>query len=98
MTREAYSHEVQSVGFWPGGNGLEALFYGYAYPTPAGFSSAPVQPPAAAWNDQLREFTLPYEAVRTAADPDGAVLSFFTSVYAATAELAAWDRRMLERA
>ena len=96
--REAYSHEVQSVGFWPGGFGMEALFYSYAYPTPAGFSDAAVQPKDAAWNEQLKEFVLPYESVRTSPDPDRAVLDFFNSTYAAAADLLRWDRAALERA
>lgn len=97
ITREAYSHEVQSVGFWPGGPGADALFYAYAYPTPDGFGQAPVEPAAASWSDQMREFVLPYEAVRTADDPDAAVLAFFRSTYDAAARLANWDRAALER-
>jgi hypothetical protein len=96
--REAYSHEVQSVGFWPGGNGAEAMFYSYAYPAPPAFSQAAVRPDAAAWYAPLGEFILPYEAVRTAADPDAAVLDFFNSTYEAAAETGHWDRAALERA
>jgi Family of unknown function (DUF5996) len=91
VTREAYSHEEQSFGFWPGGNGLEASFYAYAYPEPAGYGESRVRPAAAGWNAQLREFVLPYESVRTSADPDTAVLSFFTSTYEAAAKAASWD-------
>jgi hypothetical protein len=98
VTREAYSHEEHSVGFWPGGYGLEALFYAYAYPEPAGFAEAKIAPEPASWNSQLKEFVLPYEAVRTAPDPDAAVLSFFESSYGAAADLAKWDRPALERA
>lgn len=98
VTREAYSHEEQSFGFWPGGNGLEASFYAYAYPEPAGYGESPVRPAAAAWNAQLREFVLPYESVRTSADPDAAVLSFFTSTYAAAAKAASWDASLVRRA
>ncbi|HKU68689.1 MAG TPA: DUF5996 family protein [Candidatus Baltobacteraceae bacterium] len=97
VTREAYSHEVHSVGFWPGGYGLDALFYAYMYPVPDGFSDAPVRPQSASWNTQLREFVLPYEAVRTSSGPDDAVLSFFRSTYEAGATLARWDRGALER-
>lgn len=96
-TREAYSHEEFSVGFWPGGYGMEALFYAYAYPQPAGFAHAAVAPQSASWNDALAEFVLPYEAVRTSADPDAAVLSFFETTYAAAADLGKWDREALER-
>jgi hypothetical protein len=97
VTREAYSHQEQSVGFWPGGEGFEAAFYAYAYPEPKGFADAKVAPPSAFWNDRLREFLLPYDAVRSSADPDRAVLDFFNSTYAAAAELADWDRAALER-
>jgi hypothetical protein len=96
-TREAYSREEHSVGFWPGGAGAEAIFYAYAYPEPAGFAERHVKPAAAAWLPALREFALPYEAVRTAADPDRAVLDFFESTYDAAATLADWDRALLER-
>jgi hypothetical protein len=96
--QEAYSHEVQSVGFWLGGPSMEAAFYSYAYPTPQAFSQSPVRPAAATWNAQLGEFLLPYESVRTAPDPDAAVLDFFNSTYDAAATLARWDRAALERA
>ncbi|MBV9269827.1 MAG: hypothetical protein JO165_01950 [Candidatus Eremiobacteraeota bacterium] len=96
-TREAYSHELQSVGFWPGGFGLEAQFYAYAYPTPEGFEKATVRPKTAAWSDQLREFLLPYDAVRTSATPDQDVLDFFDSTYEAAANSLRWDRAALER-
>lgn len=95
-TREAYSREEHSVGFWPGGPGVEALFYAYAYPEPPGFAQARIGPPQASWFAPLREFALPYEAVRTAADPDGAVLDFFTTTYDAAASLAKWDRALLD--
>jgi hypothetical protein len=98
VTREAYSREEHSAGFWPGGPGADALFYAYAYPEPPGYAQAAVKPPAAQWNDGLREFTLPYAAVRSAPDPDRAVLDFFESTYAAAADLAKWDRPLLERA
>jgi hypothetical protein len=97
VTREAYSHEVQSVGFWPGGYGADALFYSYAYPMPAGFSKARVEPSQARWSEQFKEFVLPYEDVRTSSDSDDAVMRFFTSTYQAAADLAKWDRDALER-
>jgi len=96
-TREAYSHEEQSVGFWPGGFGLEAAFYSYAYPTPPALGDARILPAQAAWNAQLNEFLLPYDAARNAPDPDRAVLDFFESTYAAAAGLLKWDRAALER-
>lgn len=96
VTREAYSHEVSSAGFWPGGYGIDASFYSYAYPEPSGFNTAAVQPGAAYYDAQLREFLLPYEAVRTSADPDAMVLSFLQATYAAAADLAGWDRAALE--
>jgi hypothetical protein len=97
VTREAYSHEVSSAGFWPGGGGVdEATFYAYAYPVPAGFGDAPVEPAAASFYQPLGEFVLPYEAVRTAADPEAALMAFLTTTYAAAASLGAWDRTVLE--
>jgi hypothetical protein len=99
VTREAYSHEVSSCGFWPGGGPVPyAAFYAYAYPEPPGFAAAPVEPAQAAYNTDLREFILPYEAVRTARDPDATLLSFLQSTYAAAADRAGWDRAALERA
>jgi hypothetical protein len=98
VTREAYSHEVSSVGFWPGGYGVdEPIFYAYAYPEPAGFSNYPVEPRGAYYHDQLHEFVLPYEVVRTAGAPDAILMSFLQSSYAAAADLAGWDRGILER-
>ena len=96
IMQEAYSHEVSSAGFWPGGRGVDASFYSYAYPTPPGFASAKVQPGAAHYSDELGEFLLPYEAVRSAADPDAMLLDFLSSTYAAAADAAQWDRRALE--
>jgi len=97
ITREAYSHEVSSVGFWPGGPGYEeAMFYSYTYPEPPGFRDAAVEPPQARFDTGLGEFLLPYEAVRTAADPDAALLAFCASTYAAAADAAGWDRADLE--
>ena len=97
VTREAYSHEVASVGFWPGGEGAEtAAFYAYAYPEPPGFRDAAVTPPAAGYDTTLGEFLLPYEAVRTAPDPDAMLLGFFRSTYSAAADAGGWDRPSLE--
>jgi hypothetical protein len=97
ITREAYSHEVSSAGFWPGGGGIDApTFYAYAYPTPDGFADAGVQPAEAYFHPELREFVLPYDAVRTAKDPEAALMSFLTTTYAAAADLAGWDREALE--
>ena len=97
VTREAYSHEVSSAGFWPGGGGVtEAAFYSYSYPTPAGFGDAPVTPDAAYFDKAMGEFILPYEAVRTAPDPDVALLAFLQSTYESAATTANWDRTALE--
>jgi hypothetical protein len=91
----AYSHEVSSCGFWPGGS-AEGSFYSYAYPEPAGFAQWPVRPDAAFYDPDLHEFLLPYAAVRTAADPDATLLAFLEDTYEAAAELASWDRDALE--
>lgn len=97
VAREAYSHEVTSVGFWPGNRETpEPIFYSYAYPTPDSFSSATVQPPAAQWLDDLGEFALTYAAVAAADDPDATLLSLFETTHAAAADLAGWDRDRLE--
>ncbi|OWP62318.1 hypothetical protein CDA63_14620 [Hymenobacter amundsenii] len=97
ITQEAYSQEVISHGFWPGGNGQEAAFYAYCVPAPAGFAEATVQPEEAFYSTELSEFLLPYEAVRTAPDPAAALRAFLTSTYEAGATLAGWDREALER-
>ena len=98
VTREAYSQEVSSAGFWPGGGPLDhAAFYSYAYPVPAGFGDAEAQPAEAHFHETLGEFLLPYDAVRTAVDPDAALLAFLQSTYEAAADLAGWDRARLER-
>jgi hypothetical protein len=98
VAREAYSHEVSSAGFWPGGSGIDhPAFYSYAYPAPDGFSKRRVRPAAASWSTQLGEFLLPYDAVRTASSPDDVLLDFLQSTYEAAAECADWDRRALER-
>jgi len=97
VTREGYSHEVSSAGWWPGGFGMDASFYSYAYPEPEGFGRAHLEPSAASYNEQLHEFVLPYEAVRTSDDPDAMVLAFFQTTYEAAANLGKWDRVALER-
>ena len=98
VTREAYSHEVSSAGFWPGnGTDKPPSFYSYAYPAPPGFSGATVEPQEAYFDETLREFLLPYDVVQASADPDGTLLSFLQSTYEAAANLARWDRAALER-
>jgi hypothetical protein len=94
---EAYSHEVSSAGYWPGPPGEEGVFYSYAYPEPAEFRDTPVTPVGARWDDDLGEFVLPYELVRTATDPDAVLLEFLQSTYEAAATTAGWDRAALER-
>jgi hypothetical protein len=97
VTREAYSHEVSSAGFWPGGGGVEeAMFYSYAYPAPNGLADRPVSPAAARFDQGLGEFLLPYEAVRTSENPEAELMSFLQSTYAAAADAANWDRPTLE--
>jgi hypothetical protein len=96
--REAYSHEVISHGFWPGGPAMpEPIFYAYAVPEPPGLRDAIAAPSATYYHRELGEFVLPYDAVRTAADPDAALRSFVDSTYAAAATLGHWDRAALER-
>ena len=98
ITREAYSHEVSSAGFWVGGmTPIEPMFYSYAYPSPDGFSAASVEPDAAVFSTELGEFVLPYAAVASAADPEATLMSFLESTYAVAADLARWDRAALER-
>jgi hypothetical protein len=98
VAQEAYSHEVSSAGFWPGGGGIIDFpaFYSYAYPAPDGFAQAKVKPTAAFFHQQLGEFLLPYDDVRKSADPDAALMDFLQSTYAAAADLAKWDRAALE--
>ncbi|VTZ27289.1 conserved hypothetical protein [Methylocella tundrae] len=97
VVREAYSHEVSSAGFWPGGGGIDyPAFYSYAYPAPPGFSSAVLRPQRAFFSTDLQEFILPYDCVRTAPAPDEALLQFLQSTYDAAAVGAAWDRASLE--
>jgi hypothetical protein len=98
ITREAYSHEVSSAGFWPGGvTAADPIFYSYAYPEPAGFRSAKVAPAEARFDETLGEFVLPYEEVRRSAIPETELMAFLQSSYDAAAELANWDRAALER-
>ncbi|MCV7068154.1 hypothetical protein H7H51_24975 [Mycolicibacterium farcinogenes] len=92
---EGYSHELSSCGFWPGG-GEEGAFYAYAYPEPEGFADYTVGPDAAFYSADFKQFLLPYEAVRAAADPDRALMEFLQSSYAAAADLGGWDRASLE--
>jgi hypothetical protein len=97
VMREAYSHEVSSAGFWPGGGGTDyAAFYSYAYPAAPGFGARDVHPDGAFFEERLGEFLLPYEVVRSAADPDALLLAFLQSTYEAAAESAKWDRAELE--
>ena len=94
---EAYSHEVSSAGFWPGGGVIDyPAFYSYAYPEPPGFRTVKVRPEAAFFSEALGEFVLPYDAVRTAHNPDAALLDFLQSTYEAAAISAKWDRDALE--
>jgi hypothetical protein len=98
VTRDAYSHEVSSAGFWPGAPGLEAMFYSYAYPEPPGYAQYPILPAEATYSAQMGEFVLPYEAVRSSADPDATLLEFLQSTYEAAANCGQWDRAALEGA
>jgi hypothetical protein len=98
VVRDAYSHEVSSCGFWPGGGPIPyPVFYSYAYPEPPGFPKATVQPSEAFYDSTLREFILPYDAVRESALPDAMLLAFLQTSYEAAAELGKWDRGALER-
>ena len=98
ITREAYSHEVSSCGFWAGGGPIPyPAFYSYAYPEPPGFVNAPVRPARAFYSPDYHEFILPYDEVRLAASPDDTLLEFLQTTYEAAANLAAWDRAALER-
>jgi hypothetical protein len=98
ITKDAYSHEEISVGWWPGGGVVEdAAFYAYAAPEPAGFREKAVLPSGAYYNTQLGEFILPYEDARNAADPRAALMEFLETTYAAGADLAHWDRLALEK-
>jgi hypothetical protein len=97
VTREAYSHEVSSAGFWPGDTATRfPAFYAYAYPAPKGFADAPVGPATAYFDKSLGEFVLPYEAVRTSTDPEATLMEFLDTTYRAAAELGGWNRDALE--
>jgi hypothetical protein len=100
VTRDAYSHEVSSAGFWPGGagpdGGMEAMFYSYAYPEPPGYRDFPRAPASAVFSEAFGEFVLPYEAMRQAPDPDAALLDFLQTTYDAAAECGHWDRAALD--
>src|SRR5215203_6005634 len=98
ITRDAYSHEVSSAGFWTGGGPLAyPVFYSYAYPEPAGFADARVSPSEAFYSADFREFILPYDVVRQSASPDDTLLTFLQTTYEAAANLAGWDRAALDR-
>jgi len=95
---EAYSHEVSSCGFWPGNGGYgRAAFYVYAYPEPAGYGATKLKTAEAAYDENLGQFILPYDAVRQARDPDALLLGFLQETYEGAAELAKWDRKAIER-
>jgi hypothetical protein len=97
VTREAYSHEVSSAGFWPGDDRTDfPAFYSYAYPAPGGFADGQVLPKGASFNQQLGEFLLPYDVVRQSSDPEGTLMTFLESTYRAAADLGAWDCNALE--
>lgn len=97
VVRDAYSHEVSSAGFWPGGGGIDhPAFYSYAYPEPRGFREAAIMPGAAFYSEELKEFVLPYDAVRNARDPDATLLDFLQSAYEAAAVDGGWNRAELE--
>ena len=97
MTREAYSHEVISHGFWPGNKDMQAAFYSYTTPEPAGLAQAQVLPAATFYNQEMKEFFLPYDAVRQSSSPESSLKEFLESTYEAGADLAQWDRAALER-
>jgi hypothetical protein len=98
ITREAYSHEVSSAGFWPGGGDIKGpAFYSYAAPEPTGFAARKILPSAAFYHPEMKEFFLMYDDVRTAADPKKALMDFLHTTYAAAADAGNWDRKALER-
>jgi hypothetical protein len=97
ITVEAYSHEVISHGWWPGGNGFQAAFYAYAAPEPVGLGDAKVKPSAAFYSKDVNEFFLPYDGVRKSSSPEDTLMDFCQSTYEAGADLAKWDRKALER-
>ena len=98
VAEEAYSHEVSSCGFWPGGGPIDRpMFYAYAYPEPEGFDRARIEPHEAFYSAEMKEFLLPYDAVRTAKAPERALEAFLQTTYEAAANLGHWDRASLER-
>jgi hypothetical protein len=97
ITKEAYSHECISHGFWPGGNGVEAAFYSYTSPEPAELPQSSIEPNAAFYSTDMKEFLLPYDAVRQSPSPETALMDFLQTTYEAGANLAKWDRKALER-
>ena len=96
VTRDAYSHEVSSCGFWPGAPGMDAMFYSYAYPEPPGYAQSPIKPDFASFDKKFGEFVMPYEAMRQSPDPEAALMEFLQSTYEAAANCARWDRAALE--
>ena len=97
VTREAYSHEVSSCGFWPGNDAIpKPVFYSYAYPEPPGFNTAKVAPRGAIYNSEIREFILPYDEIRQSDKPDQMLLEFLQSSYEAAANFGGWNRDELE--
>ena len=96
VTRDAYSHEVSSCGFWPGAPGMDAMFYSYAYPEPPGYAQSPIKPDFASFDKKFGEFMMPYEAMRQSPDPEAALMEFLQSTYEAAANCARWDRAGLE--
>ena len=98
VTRDAYSHEVSSCGFWPGAPGIEPFFYSYAYPEPPGYRDYAIAPAQASFDPNMGEFVFPYEAMRQSGDPDAALIQFLQSTYEAAADCAHWDRAALEAA
>jgi hypothetical protein len=96
VTRDAYSHEVSSCGFWPGAPGMDAMFYSYAYPEPPGYAQTPIAPALGSFDKKFGEFVMPYEAMRQSPDPDAALMEFLQSTYEAAANCAQWDRAGLE--
>src|SRR3989442_7010422 len=97
ITVEAYSHEVISHGFWPGGNGVQAAFYSYTAPEPTGLSDSKIKPAAGFYSKDMKEFLLPYDAVRQSQSTEDSLMDFLQSTYEAGADLAKWDRKALER-
>jgi hypothetical protein len=96
VTRDAYSHEVSSAGFWPGGPGMDAMLYSYAYPEPSGYRQYRIAPASASFNQAFGEFILPYEAMRNSPDPDAALLEFLQTTYDAAADCGKWNRAALD--